>query len=66
MKTLDQLITALENLTICDGSGCSYIEDADVETAIYFLRNYKRIIDVLGSLLHIHECLNGEECPKRN
>ena len=41
MKTLDELITALEDLTTCDGTGYSYIADQDAGDAIYYLKMYR-------------------------
>lgn len=40
MKTLDEVIQALEDLMPCDGSGCSYIEDTDAEDALYYLKAF--------------------------
>ena len=58
MKNLDEVINDLENLTTCDETGYSYIANDDMAMAVFFLKNYKRIIDVLGSLLNIHKNLS--------
>ena len=41
MKTLDEVITAMENLTTCDDTGFSYIAHDDVADAVHYLKAYR-------------------------
>ena len=41
MKTLDEVITAMENLTTCDDTGFSYIAHDDVVDAVHYLVEYR-------------------------
>lgn len=44
MKTLDEVIEELENLTTCDGTGYSYIADDDADDALHYLRGYREVL----------------------
>ena len=41
MKTLDEVITAMENLTTCDDTGFSYIAHDDAVDALFYLTVFR-------------------------